>query len=131
MTDAVISAVLAEVETLRAIDPNLVVEVVAADDYERAAKPPRAVAVRLLGEHLSTPPMSDEPPMEALVRMLYELQDGVVEALWSRGLDPVWPSCLPDHPHPADARAVEGRPMWTCPTTHEVVRPMFYVAGAK
>lgn len=55
----------------------------------------------------------------AVVDIADKLQDGEIDFQW-RAL----PDCLPGHPHPPRAILYDEGPMWECPQTASVVRPI-------
>jgi len=58
-----------------------------------------------------------------LVMAMDTIQDEVVEARWAVGLGVSWPVCA-GHEHPLRPRLVEGRAVWQCPETNQVVAPI-------
>jgi hypothetical protein len=122
-------AVVAELETLRPWDPDLTISTVDYQDTYPPGDGPR-IEIVFLGQSISTPsayvPEDELRPRQQFNTwsMLYGIQDGIVEAMWSHGLDPVWPGCLHAHPHPAQIELVGDRVLWVCPTSGEVVRPV-------
>lgn len=64
--------------------------------------------------HRAAIPLVDVEP--ATVHLADLVQDDVLQALWGD----VWPRCA-GHPHPARPAKVDGRAVWTCPRTGEVL----------
>ena len=64
---------------------------------------------------------ADDSPAAQLARVADQVQDWVIEQLWSSG-PTNWPRC-PLHPssHPMTAAVSDGAAVWTCPVTATVV----------
>jgi hypothetical protein len=67
--------------------------------------------------------LAGEPLADRVARVADQVQEWAVEALWTAGRPATWPEC-PDHPdtHPLQAVVLDGRAVWTCPRTGQVVR---------
>ena len=73
---------------------------------------------------------STSGPAEQLVQLADQVQDAVVETLWSLGRSATWPGC-PWHPagHPIKPGLVDGEPWWFCPAGGRRVAPIGSVGG--
>ena len=73
----------------------------------------------------------DDQPGARVSDLADRVQDFMVEALWSCGLDATWPHC-PRHPrgHPLAARSFAGEPVWVCPSTSTVIGRIGELSGS-
>ncbi len=66
--------------------------------------------------------MAAEPLPQRIASVADQVQEWAVEALWQVGRPATWPEC-PQHPdsHPLMAAVLEGRAVWICPRTGDLV----------
>jgi hypothetical protein len=66
--------------------------------------------------------MAAEPLPQRIASVADQVQEWAVEALWQAGRPATWPEC-PRHPdsHPLMAVVREGRAVWICPSTGDLV----------
>lgn len=67
--------------------------------------------------------------IQQVVSLADQVQECVVEALWSTGRSPIWPEC-PTHPdsHPIRPIARDGVAVWACPSSQEGIGPIGSIA---
>ena len=66
--------------------------------------------------------VAGQPSSEQIASLADQLQEVVIEALWSAGRPVTWPQC-PSHPdsHPLEAAVVDSRAVWRCPKSGVVI----------
>ena len=66
--------------------------------------------------------MVDQSPVEQVASLADQIQEIVVESLWSAGESSTWPEC-PRHPnsHPLSAGVRDQAPVWRCPRDNVIV----------
>ena len=68
-----------------------------------------------LSVHRTWLPWADDEE-EATVQLADRLQDDVLDELWGQA----WPACR-GHEHPARPCAIDGKAVWVCPTTGDIL----------
>ena len=74
------------------------------------------------GEDVTIGLSSADDPARQLVDVTSQVQDWIVEELWSQRQASTWPEC-PEHPqsHPLKPTLKGGVAVWTCPVSGSVV----------